>query len=193
MKANDIFAEARAVHVRELKKSLSETRSQLVKVQAECDVYRAHFALGLEALHDFESLPPGVNLRIIDGWNAILGGRNVSKIASEDISRMKKEYLSGYGICEAEVDVTKLPPVTTWIVFDGKTPNSYRAGAFRVTYTGGTGAHRADRLIMDFVNTVKMLGMDVSKIVVETADRDMLKRIESYGARVEKTHAKSNI
>jgi rRNA-processing protein FCF1 len=80
-----------------------------------------------------------------------------------------------------------LPPVSSWIVFDGKDANSYRAGVYRVTYTGGTGAHRADRMIIDYVNAAKVLGLDVSRIVVETADKGLSKRIISLGARVIKS------
>lgn len=184
MKANDIFADARVMQVRELKAALAETKARLAKAEGERDLLAAHFPLGMAALHDFESLAAGVELHIIDGWNAILRMKNVSKLSAESISELKKEYLTGQGILEPAPEGAELPPVSTWIVFDGKVANSYRSGAYRVTYTGGTGTHRADRMIIDYVNVAKVLGLDVSRIVVETADKDLSKRITSLGAKV---------
>ena len=187
MKSNDIFADARVMQVRELKAALSEAKARLAQAEAERNLLVAHFPLGMAALHDFESLATGVDLRIIDGWNAILRMKNVSKLSSENISDLKKSYLTGLGISEPAPEGADLPPVSSWIVFDGKDANSYRAGAYRVTYTGGTGAHRADRMIIDYVNVAKVLGLDVSRIVVETADKDLSKRIISLGAKVVKS------
>ena len=184
MKSNDIFADARVMQVRELKAALAEAKARLAQTEAERDLLAAHFPLGMAALHDFESLAAGEELRIIDGWNAILRMKNVSKLSSENISGLKKSYLTGLGISEPALEGADLPPVSTWIVFDGKDANSYRAGAYRVTYTGGTGAHRADRMIIDYVNVAKVLGLDVSRIVVETADKDLSKRITSLGAKI---------
>ena len=184
MKSNDIFADARVMQVRELKAALAETKARLAKAESERDLLAAHFPLGMAALHDFESLAAESELRIIDGWNAILRMKNVSKLSSENISDLKKSYLTGLGISEPAPEGADLPPVSSWIVFDGKDANSYRAGAYRVTYTGGTGAHRADRMIIDYVNVAKVLGLDVSRIIVETADKDLSKRITALGAKV---------
>ena len=184
MKPNDIFADARVMQVRELKAALAETKARLAKAESERDLLAAHFPLGMAALHDFESLAAESELRIIDGWNAILRMKNVSKLSSENISDLKKSYLTGLGISEPAPEGADLPPVSSWIVFDGKDANSYRAGAYRVTYTGGTGAHRADRMIIDYVNVAKVLGLDVSRIVVETADKDLSKRLTALGAKV---------
>ena len=183
MKSNDIFADARVMQVRELKAALSEAKARLAQAEAERDLLVAHFPLGMAALHDFESLAAGAELRIIDGWNAILRMKNVSKLSAEKITELKKVYLEKLGILEPAAEPTDLPPVSTWIIFDGKDANSYRAGAYRVTYTGGTGAHRADRMIIDYVNVAKVLGLDVSRIVVETADKDLSMRVKSIGAR----------
>lgn len=184
MKSNDIFADARVMQVRELKKSLAEVKARLSKVESERDLLAAHFPLGMAALHDFEALSAGEELRIIDGWNAILRMKNVSKLSSESISELKREYLAGLGISEPASEGTVLQPVSVWVIFDGKVANSSRSGAYRITYTGGTGAHRADRMIIDYVNAAKVLGLDVSRIVVETADKDLSKRITSIGAKV---------
>ena len=188
MKSNDIIADARVMRLKELKLSLADVKARLAKMEAERDVLSAHFSLGLAALRDFERLPEGAVLRIVDGWNAILRFRNVSKLSADDISRLKKEYLAGLGVtppsdADDSVHPESLPPVATWIIFDGKVANSYRCGEYRVTYTGGTGAHRADRMILDFVNAARILGLDVSRITVETSDRDLVRHVLAAGAK----------
>ena len=123
MKSNDIIADARVMHLRELRASLADAKARLAKVEAERDLLAAHFSLGLVALRDFERLPEGAGLRIVDGWNAILRLRNVSKLSSGDISRLKKEYLAGLGIApqsdaDDPSDAGNPPPVATWIIFE---------------------------------------------------------------------------
>ena len=191
MKSNDIVADARMMHLRELKTALADAKARLLKSESERDALAAHFSLGLAALHDFEHFAADAEFRIVDGWNAILRMKNVSKLPSDAVSALKREYLAKLGITppsetESPVDPVDLPPVATWIVFDGKVANTYRSGAYRVTYTGGTGAHRADRMILDYVNAAKILGLDVSHIIVETADKDLSKRLIAAGAKVSK-------
>ena len=185
MKSNDIVNEARMLHLRELKTSLAETKKRLQKVESDKDLLLAHFPLALAAIYDFRNLPDDKELRIIDGWNAILKEKNLAKLSKDDISRLKKEYLSRQGISIPSVENAKLPPVSSWIVFDGKDANSYRSGDSRITYTGGTGSHRADRMILDFVNAAKILGLDISRIIVETADKDLSKKLRDSGVRVQ--------
>ena len=203
MTANDIIGDARVARVRELKTALAAAKAQLAQVEAERDALLAHTHLAAMALRDFEQLAPGVELRIIDGWNAILRGRNVSKLTSEDISKLKAEYLASLGIAQlvkfssglhspsptsSVGDESDRPaadsnlPVTRWLVFDGSEENSYRSGSYRVTYTGGTGPHRADRLILDYVHAAKLLGLDTSRIAVETADKSLAKKAAALGA-----------
>ena len=76
------------------------------------------------------------------------------------------------------------PSSLIWIVFDGSEENSYRSGAYRVTYTGGTGPHRADRLILDYVHAARILGFDTSRIMVDTADKALAKKLTTFGAQV---------
>ena len=238
MTANDIIGDARVARVRELRKELAAAKARVQEVEAERDALKAHFDLALVALRDFEQLGSEHHLRIIDGWNAILRYRNVSKLTSEDISKLKAAYLADLGIEQsgrvpcglhslslispAEAGSGDLPvkegmfgasacgrserermksaeeggvncrlsatndqrPAFIWIVFDGSEENSYRRGSYRVTYTGGTGPHRADRLILDYVHAAKLLGLDTFRITVETADKALAKKLESFGAVV---------
>lgn len=224
MTANDIVGDARVARVRELKAELAAAKARLLEVESEYDALKSHFDLALVALRDFEQLGPEDRLRIIDGWNAILRYRNVAKLTSDDISKLKAAYLADLGIeqpvkgpCGLQAVSSTPPaegvvraslpeggpainvplstlcpqrstrnaqPATTWIVFDGAEANSYRSGSCRVTYTGGTGPHRADLLILDYVHAVKLLGLDTSCITVETADKALAKKLESFGAVV---------
>ena len=90
----------------------------------------------------------------------------------------------GAGNGPQPLNISTSQPLTCWIVFDGPEENSYRSGQYRVTYTGGTGPHRADRLILDYVHAVKLLGLDTSRITVETADKALVKRLTALGAQV---------
>ena len=199
--ANNVIEDARVARLRELKTALAETKERLVRVEDERDSLLAHFDLALVALHDFEQLGKESQLHIIDGWNAILRHRNVSKLTSEEISRLKADYLASLGIVPPSVclnpqsafaKATADKPSTSnsqlstlnWIVFDGFEENSYRSGAYRVTYTGGTGPHRADRLILDYVHAVRILGLDTSRITVDTADKALGKKLVALGAQV---------
>jgi len=177
--------------VRELKTALAAAKERLVQVEEERDSLLAHFDLALVALHDFEQMGEAAQLQIIDGWNAILRHRNVAKLTSEDISKLKADYLANLGIVPQPSTPNPQPstpnpqPSTrTWIVFDGSEENSYRSGAYRVTYTGGTGPHRADRLILDYVHAVRTLGLDTSRITVDTADKALAKKLTALGAQV---------
>ena len=139
MTANTLIEDARVARVRELKTALAETKERLVRVEDERDSLLAHFDLALVALHDFEQLGKEAQLHIIDGWNVILRHRNVSKLTSEEISKLKADYLANLGIVPQPSTPNSQPTTLTWIVFDGSEENSYRSGAYRVTYTGGTG------------------------------------------------------
>ena len=181
MNVRGIVEDSRVARIRELKAELADAKARLVQTESDRDSLVAHFALALAALRDFEQIGEGGALRIIDGWNAILRFRNVAKLTSEEVSALKAEYLSGLGIAASSPAI----PLTTWIVFDGPEENSYRSGPYRVTYTGGTGPQRADRMILDYVHAAKILGIDIARITVETADKALAKRLKSYGAAVE--------
>ena len=191
MTANSVIEDARVARVRELKTALAEAKERLARVEEERDSLLAHFDLALVALHDFEQLGEGAQLQIVDGWNAILRHRNVSKLTSEEISQLKADYLANLGIVPQSPTPNSQPSTLnsqrstpTWIVFDGSEENSYRSGAYRVTYTGGTGPHRADRLILDYVHAVRILGLDTSRIMVDTADKALAKKLVALGAQV---------
>ena len=115
------------------------------------------------AAEDLRGLSPDGKLVIVDGWNLVLGAENEAKSPSELIEQAKRHL----GDC---------PQDFVWIVFDGPRENSRVEGRLRVSYTGGTGPHRADRFICDFIRMARFRG-DISRIVVKTHDKDFSKEV----------------
>lgn len=185
MTSSHIIEDARVARVRELKTELAAAKGRLAQAEADRDALVSHLHLALMALHDFEGLPPDGNFRIIDGWNAILRCRNVSKLTSENISKLKADYLANLGIVPLDPTPSPQPSTLIWIIFDGPEENSFCSGRYRVTYTGGTGLHRADRMILDYIHAVKLLGLDTSRIDVETGDKALQRRVSAAGAHAE--------
>lgn len=188
MTAANIIMDARVAHVRELKTELAKVKARLVSAESDRDALVSHFALALTALHDFERLPCNAQFCIIDGWNAILHNRNVSKLSSENVSKLKAEFLQGVGIVhthdavEAKSGECCDSPIDTWVIFDGADERSSKHGRYRISYTGGVGSQRADRLIVDYVHAAKILGLDVSRIIVKTSDKELVKKVTGLGA-----------
>ena len=63
-----------------------------------------------------------------------------------------------------------------WIVFDGPRVKSRVEGGVRISYTGGEGSQRADRMIIDYVRMAVWLGLG-DKVSVRTNDRDFLRKV----------------
>lgn len=188
MTSAGIIQDARVAHVRELKTELAKAKARLASAESDRDALASHFALALTAMHDFERLPVGSTFCIIDGWNAILHDRNVSRLSPDDVSRLKAEFLHGLGIAHTHEAVEgggnecDDAPIDTWVMFDGADERSVKQGRYRISYTGGIGPQRADRLIVDYVHSAKILGLDVSRITVKTSDKELAKRVTALGA-----------
>lgn len=161
MTAQDVIIGSRAIRVRELTAQLEKLTADNRRLQAENDSLKSHFDQALLAAMD---LRDGEGLEIWDGWNLILGSQKVAR-DREDL--LKQAHASGKRI---------------WIVFDGPEESVRTSGKVRVSYTGGTGAHRADRLICDFVRMAAYLGLS-DRLNVRTNDRDFaatVKRLQSF-------------
>lgn len=193
MTANQIVDASRIVRLRELNSELAKTKARLAAAEQELSALNAHFHVALAALDDLRKLGHDERFSVVDGWNAILKNRNVAKLDAATVSQMKRDFLKAKGIGagerKPESSDGKSCPVREWIVFDGSEENSYCAGGTRVTHTGGTGLHRADRLILDYVHSVKLLDLNPSRICVLTADKDFAKKLRALGATVESGNA----
>ena len=84
-------------------------------------------------------------------------------------------------------DVVRLtapnPAVRAWIVFDGPTRSDTQAAAnVRVTYSGGTGEHRADGVILDNLRFFKSTSPDTAVLLVSN-DGDLCLAARRLGAQ----------
>ena len=70
-----------------------------------------------------------------------------------------------------------------WLVYDGAGASGEASGNFRVSYSGGEGAHRADRLITDYLRAALLAGAALPAEVA-TSDRDLAAAAAKLGAAV---------
>ena len=143
--------------------------------------------------------PDGLML-IVDGWNAILSSagrtaldrgrlRFAGNVAEGDAPR-ESEPTSGASkgwraqLAEAvERWLEKRPADHAWIVFDGPRASGKTKGRMRISYTGGSGEHRADRLVCDYL---RMRQYDGAKghVIVVTNDKAFRAEAARLGAEV---------
>jgi hypothetical protein len=75
------------------------------------------------------------------------------------------------------------PSVRTWIIFDGPTRSDAQASAnVRVTYSGGTGEHRADGVILDNLRFFKSSSPETAVVLVSN-DGDLCVSARRLGAQ----------
>lgn len=162
--AQEIFLGSHVAHVRELKTQVAALKAENAALRDENAALRSHFDLALLAAEDLRSLPEDGRLVIVDGWNLILGADKEAR-GPEDLIARAERHLAGR------------PQDAVWIVFDGPKENVTVRGRLRISYTGGTGAHRADRFICDFLRMARFRG-DLDRIEVKTHDRDFIREMK---------------
>jgi hypothetical protein len=158
MGAQDLILGARVAHLRELKSEVARLKAECAALRDENAALNAHMSLAALAARDLAALPPDGRLVIVDGWNLILGARKEAKDPADLLAQAKRR-------------VAERPSDRVWIVFDGPRESSRVDGGVRISYTGGKGPHRADRLVCDYLRMARLSG-DVSRIEVVTNDRD---------------------
>ena len=155
---------ARLVRVRELQTALTNAAAENLRLKTENEMLFAHLDLAVLAANDLAALPPDGRLVIVDGWNMILGANKVAKDRAELIA-------------QAKAHVAEHPSDFVWIVLDGPRASSSVDGRVRVSYTGGVGAHRADKFICDFLKMARFRG-DIRRVEVRTDDKDFKKEVK---------------
>ena len=168
MGSSQIIMDSRVAHVRELKTEVSRLRAENTALRAENEELSHHLDLAILAAEDMRGLPPDGKLVIVDGWNFVLGSRWEARTPA-DLEALARRHLE------------ERPQDLVCIVLDGPRENVRIDGRVRVSYTGGTGLHRADRFICDFVRMARFRG-DVSKIVVKTRDKDFAREVARLSA-----------
>ncbi len=156
MDSQGIIQTSRLVHLRELKAEIARLRAENAALREASAALDAHFNFALQAAME---LKDGEPLEIWDGWNLILGaGRQATS----------REEL----IAQAQATGRRI-----WIVFDGHDENAKLSGKVRVSYTGGSGEHRADKYICDYLRMAKQLGL-AGRLSVLTHDRDFAATVQ---------------
>lgn len=163
MNAQQIIGNSRVLHIRELKSEVAKLKAENAQLRDENAQLCAHFDLALTAARDLESLPDGGRLVFVDGWNMILGATRIAK-DKDDLLAKARAYSA------------ENPEDLVWIVYDGPRYSVSEEGRVRISYTGGTGEHRADKFICDFLRMARFRG-EAAKIEVRTHDKDFLRDI----------------
>ena len=171
MTAQQIMQDLHVARIRALKDEVARLKAELARARGEHDSLRRHFALALLAAQDAERIGPDGTLLIVDGWNAILGSENVGG-QRDRLTQLARAWLAAH------------PADRAWIVFDGHEANGSAEGRLRVSYTGGTGAHRADRLVCDYLRMRRYAGAS-GNVTVVTNDKDFRREAERLGAKTE--------
>ena len=156
MSANSIIFESRMTHIRELKAELEKLRRENAALRDENASIKSHLDLAVLAA---EELGTGELIELWDGWNMILD----AKVEAHNLNEL--------------VAMAKATDEKVWIVMDGSRENVMNDGKVRVSYTGGTGEHRADRFIIDFVRMARYIG-HADQVSVRTNDKDFAKAIK---------------
>lgn len=172
MTVSDIINDTRVAHVRELKAEIARLKADLATAQNANAEWEHHFALALLAARDADRLPAEGRLFAIDGWNIVFN-------ATGELHHDKAALIARLHSW-AQVH----PNDFLWLVFDGNDENAAEEANLRVSYTGGTGPHRADRLIVDFARMLKLTGR-APRLVVVTGDKDFRAQAKALGAEVQ--------
>ena len=180
MTTNDIFRDTRVAHVRELKAEVARLKEELARTREARESLDRHFALALAAARDAERMPCDAELLIVDGWNAVIGTHHLDAAARHAGRDQLIERL--------RARVAADPRLHVWALFDGAEMRAAAEaeGRLRVGYTGGTGAHRADRMVCDYLRMRKILGLN-HPVTVVTDDKDFAKEAAALGAAVKGT------
>lgn len=171
MNAQSVMSDSRLTHIRELKAEVSRLKAENAVLRDERAMLEAHLDLAVTAVRDLEQLPEGGRLVIVDGWNLILGADRKA-VDRDDLVKQARRHLVEH------------PLDRVWIVYDGPRASATvsEGGRLRVSYTGGSGPHRADRFVCDFLRVARLRGV-LDRIEVRTRDRDFLRDVDGIVRR----------
>ena len=164
MKSQQIIIDSRLTHVRKLKAEVARLKAENLSLRTENEQLLHHMDLALLAAEDLRDLGETGRLHVWDGWNLILGAKRAAT-SPEGLMDLARRHIG------------ENPADRVWIVFDGPKENSTSEGRIRVSYTGGSGPHRADRLICEFLRMARFRG-DISRIDVWTDDKDFMRDVK---------------
>lgn len=192
MNSNDIFRNSQVERVRDLKNKVATLARERDEALSELASLKAHFSLALVAAQDVAKLPEDGEIVIVDGWNAVFDKFRRLRDDDEESSkeaRAKETFRRRTALIETVKSyAAENENVFVWLVFDGDEAGATSGERWRISYTGGKGSHRADRMICDFVRMTSLAGMK-ARVTVMTNDRDFRKEVEAAGANVAEANA----
>ena len=181
MNANSIIFDSRVRRVRELETALKAERCARAGAEQKLAESLARISEAALALSDARlaaaSAPGGVSILIVDGHNLLFarpGANSSEKERRESLIEDMRRYAAPDGPAEAAL---------VWLVFDGPGISGREYGRLRVSYTGGEGPQRADRLILDYLRALRLSGAVASPALV-TSDAALAAGAARLGAAV---------
>ena len=192
MDGQAVIAAGRAATLRELKDEVARLREENSRLRAQSGSLAAHFAEALLAARDMSALAPGGTFYVVDGWNLVLGDSRRSgggplgtppSPLGERLASWLERRNSADGAWQSHSPSSLLAEIAAfldanprdfaWVVFDGPRGNSRLDGRLRVSYTGGEGSQRADRLILDYIRHAR-LAASAASLALVSRDKDLL-------------------
>lgn len=164
MDAQDVMMASRIASVREMRAELARLRALNARLAAENEELLSHFREAVAAASGLALLPEGGRLLLVDGWNLVLGADREAPSAAELEAKIAAR-------------LEERPCDRAWIIYDGPRAGTAVRGRMKITYTGGTGVQRADRLMCDFVRTARFSGL-ADRIAPVTRDKALAARLE---------------
>ena len=171
MTTNDIIRDSRVAHVRTLKAELARVTAARDAARQQVAAWEHHFALAVLAARDHDRLTGDGRIWALDGWNIVFN-------TPGPLHRDKAAFLDAVRVWAAAH-----PHDRVWVVFDGADACAMEEANVRISYTGGTGAHRADRLIADYARMLALIGR-AGRLTVVTGDKDFAAAVRAHGAEV---------
>lgn len=159
----------RLARMREMRAEIARLKAENSKLSDENRAWRHHYRIAAMIAESLRQMPAGGVLRLIDGWNLVLGAQRIAASREELLARVRTELAAA-------------PQDRAWVVFDGPRASCRDEGPLRIMYTGGEGDQRADRLLLDLLRMAALAcgAAAVERIRIETTD----KRLALAAARI---------
>ena len=160
MDSQAMILASRLARVMEMRDEIAHLNVENQRLRGEMESLQTHFALALMAAVDLAVTPRDGLFIIVDGWNIVLGGGK-RKRTPKTIKELARKYL----------DLHKRDFI--WIVWDAPTEGGTQKDRLRMSWTGGIGKQRADRMICDFIRMANWRG-SANRIRLLTRDKELL-------------------
>ena len=179
MNTADLFRDARVERVRELSARLREAlaaKTEAENALASAEARAAEIALALYDIRAASLASPQARMTAIDGHNLLFAAKGMT--SDPAVERERRLAL----VEEMRAFARRSPKEDfIWLVFDGSIAGGEADGNFRISYTGGEGGHRADRILCSYLRAARLAGAS-AKFRVVTSDSRFAREARKLGA-----------